>query len=749
MVRRLMVLNMMSVIILQFIFFIYHDQLVVRQFIGSFIPLGLSLLVIIQIIQLVKTKRVDDWPFWRALFISMLFYIGSYLVWAIDFTQGEVVASTPVSFGLWVMVYPFLFYALIYKIVQFRNKTHVYQYLFHISTLIVIILALSFHYVFEPYVVVSNMTVIRFLVLMFEPLLSVLLMIAAIVLYFLSIESDERRIHLFFVIGFLTQALAEMFYVFQTIEDSYVVGQFTDVLWIYAILNILTATYLSRKRPAKVSWRPLRLVDHEESVLPYIWIIAFIVLAHNVVSPTVNALSVTVGVLITILIVYQLIVIRRSAELLNSYEKGIYLTPLTGLRNRTSLMYDLPHILKRIVRLHQTLALVVINLDRFKNINDGLGREYGDVLLKEIANRLALTTDRYTVLYHLGGDEFVILVYNKSKKDVSIFVEQVTETISEPVKHNNKQMNVTASIGVSLALEDAQGAENLFQTAEQAMHQAKSNGNNQYFFFDRDLKHQLDRCLLIENELKFAANRREISVYYQPKFMLESEVLVGFEALFRWHHETLGFISPAEAIPIAEETGHINLLGYYILDEVMEEVARWQRDYQFFGVVSVNVSAVQLRQMDFCQQVKFLLEKHNLDGTYIELELTESVMMELTDVLPKLEQLKSLGLKISLDDFGTGYSSLFILKELPIDTIKIDQSFVRTIDDARSANIIKTILAIGSNLGLQVIAEGIEDTDSLNTLKGLGCLFGQGYYYARPMPLEEVVHYIKAHDTAE
>jgi diguanylate cyclase (GGDEF)-like protein len=749
MVRRLLALNVFSALILQLVFFIYHDQLVVRQFIGTFIPLILSLLVIAQIIQLVKTKHLDDWPFWGALFIAMLFYVGSYLVWAIDFIKGEVVVSTRLSFGLWVMVYPFLFYALIYKIVQLRNKNHVYQYLFHIITLIIIIFALVFHYVFEPFIIDGDMTIVRFFVLILEPLLSVLLMIAAIVLYFLSIESDERWIHLFFVLGFLTQALAEMFYVFQMIEDSYVVGQFTDVLWIFAILNILAATYLSRKRPAEVSWRLLRLVDHEDSILPYIWIVAFTVFVRIVISPTVNALSVAVVVLIIILIVYQLLVVRRNTELLNSYEKVMYLTPLTGLRNRTSLMHDFPHILKRIVRLRQTLALVVINLDRFKNINDGLGREYGDVLLKEIAKRLALTIDRHTVLYHLGADEFALLVYNKSKKDLIIFIEQLTETISEPVKHNNKQMNVTASIGVSLAPKDAREAESLFQMAEHAMHQAKSYGKNQYFFFDRGLKQQLDRRLLIENELKFAANRGEISVYYQPKYMLQPEALVGFEALFRWHHETLGFISPAEAIPIAEETGHINLLGYYILDEVMREVVRWQRDYQFFGVVSVNVSAVQLRQMDFYQQVKFLLEKHNLNGKYIELELTESVMMTLSDVLPKLEQLKTLGLKISLDDFGTGYSSLFILKELPIDTIKIDQSFVRTIDDARSANIVKTILDIGSNLGLQVIAEGIEDTDSLNTLTELGCLFGQGYYYARPMPLEEVAHYIKAHYTTE
>ncbi len=749
MVKRLLVLNIFSAVLLQMIFFIYHDQPVVRQFIGTFIPLILSILVIVQIIQLVKTKHVDDWPFWVALFIAMLFYVGSYLVWAIDFIQGEIVISTPLSFGLWVMVYPFLFYALIYKIVQLRNKEHVYQYLFHIITLIIIVFALVFHYVFEPFVVVGDMTVVRFFVLILEPLLSVLLMMAAIVLYFLSIESDERRIHLFFVLGFLTQALAEMFYVFQMIEDNYVVGQFTDVLWIFAILNILAAVYLSRKRPAEVSWRLLRLVDHEDSVLPYIWIIAFTVFTRIVISPTVNALSVAVVVLIIILIAYQLLVVRRSTELLNSYEKIMYLTPLTGLRNRTSLMYDLPHVLKRMTRLRQTLALVVINLDRFKNINDGLGREYGDVLLKEMARRLALTIDRHTVLYHLGADEFVLLFQNKQRKDLVLFIEQLTEIISEPVKHQHKQMNVTASIGVSLAPKDAREAESLFQMAEHAMHQAKAHGKNQYVFFDRGLKQQLDRRLLIENELKFAANRGELQVYYQPKYMLKPEALVGFEALFRWHHESLGFISPAEAIPIAEETGHINSIGYYILDEVMRQVVRLQQDYQFFGVVSVNVSAVQLKQMDFYQQVKLLLEKHALNGKYIELELTESVMMELTDVLPKLERLKSLGLKISLDDFGTGYSSLFILKELPIDTIKIDQSFVRTIDDARSANIVKTILDIGSNLGLQVIAEGIEDTGSLTTLTDLGCLFGQGYYFARPMPLEEIDHYIEQYYTED
>lgn len=743
MVKRLAVLNIMSAVLLQMIFFIYHDQTTVRQFIGTFLPLILSLLVIVQIMRLVKTKHIDDGPFWLALFIAMLFYVGSYLVWAFHFIQGQLVISTPLSFSLWIMIYPFMFYAIIYKIIQLRNKEHVYQYLFHIITLVVIIFAIVFHYVFEPFVVVGDMTLVRFLVLILEPLLSVLLMIAALVLYFLTIESEERRIYLFFVSGFLTQALAEVFYVFQMIERSYAVGQFTDVLWVFALLNILAGTYLSRQRPAEVSWRLLRLVDHKDSVLPYIWIIVFTVFVRLVVSPMLNALSIAVVVLMIILISYQLLVVRRNTELLNSYEKIMYLTPLTGLRNRTSLMYDLPHILHRVKRLRQKLALVVINLDRFKNINDALGRDYGDVLLKEVANRLALTLDRHTVLYHLGADEFVLLTYNKQKSDLVILIEQLTAIIAEPVDYNNKQMNVTASIGVSFAPTDATNAESLFQMAEQAMHQAKSYGKNQYFFFDRSLKQQLDRRLLIENELRFAANRGEISVYYQPKYMLNPEELIGFEALFRWHHEALGFISPAEAIPIAEETGHINLIGHYMLDEVMRQVVHWQQTCDFYGIVSVNVSAVQLRQMDFYPQVKYLLEKHGLEGKYIELELTESVMMELTDVLPKLEQLKSLGLKIALDDFGTGYSSLFILKELPIDTIKIDQSFVRTIDDARSANIVKTILDIGSNLGLQVIAEGIEDTGSLTTLTELGCLFGQGYYFARPMPVVEIDHYIE------
>ncbi|GEN56773.1 hypothetical protein GCM10012290_14870 [Halolactibacillus alkaliphilus] len=745
MAKRFLTLNIMFALVLQLVFVVMRDYMIIRQVLGTFIPLGLSIAILYHVFRLLKTRRRDDTKFWVAYFIGMLFYTASYVVWAFAFIQGKPVISTPLSFGLWVMMYPFLFFAIMYKIIQLRNKEHVYQYLFHITTLIIIIFSLVFHFVFEPYVVSGDMTIWRFFVLVIEPFLSVLLMMASIVLYFLTIGSNERRMNLFFVLGFMTQALAEVLYVIQMIEDTYVVGQFTDVLWVFALLNMLAATYLSRHRPEDARWRVLRIVDHESSILPYVWILLFTITTRTIVNPTLNALSVAVLVLMAVLISYQLLVVRRNTELLNSYEEIMYLTPLTGLRNRTSLLRDLPNILKRIIRLKGSLALVVINLDRFKIINDALGRDYGDAVLKEVASRLAFYLDQSAMLYHLSGDEFVLLVYNQDKPQLIALIEQLTESLAEPIYFGEQQMTVTASIGISLAPKDGRKGHELLQMAEQAMHQAKSFGKNQYFFFDRLLKQQLDRRLLIENELKFAVNRGEILVYYQPKYMLEPEALIGFEALLRWDHPTFGFISPGEAIPIAEETGQINALGYYMLDEVFHHVKQWQTEHDFFGVVSINVSAIQLKQVDFYAQINFLLNKHQLDSKFIELELTESAMMEVDDVLPKLEQLKALGLKLSLDDFGTGYSSLFVLKELPVDTIKIDQAFVFAINDPRSKNIIKTILDIGSNLGLQVIAEGIENTDSIQRLKDLGCLFGQGYYYARPMPLNEVTAYINRH----
>lgn len=745
MVKRFFILNIMFALILQLVFVVLRDHMILRQVLGTFIPLGLSMAILYHIVRLLKSKRIDDTKFWVAYFIGMLFYTSSYLVWAFAFIQGKPVISTTLSFGLWIMVYPFLFFAIIYKIIQLRNREHVYQYLFHILTLIIIIFSLVFHFVLEPYIASGDMTIWNFLVLIIEPFLSVLLLMAGIVLYFLTIGSTERRMNLFFVLGFMTQALAEVIYVIQMLEGTYVIGQFTDVLWVFALLNMLAATYLSRHQSEDVYFRLLRLVDHESSVLPYVWILLFTIMTRVIVNPTFNALSAAVLILMVVLIVYQLLVVRRNTELLNSYEEIMYLTPLTGLRNRTSLLHDLPNILKRIIRLKGSLALVMINLDRFKIINDALGRDYGDAVLKEVASRLAFYLDQSAMLYHLSGDEFVLLVYNQDKPQLIALIEQLTESLAEPIQYGEQHMTVTASIGISLAPKDGRRGHELLQMAEQAMHQAKAFGKNQYFFFDRLLKQQLDRRLLIENELKFAVNRGEVSVYYQPKYMLAPEVLIGFEALLRWHHPTFGFISPGEVIPIAEETGQINALGYYMLDEVFNHVKQWQTEKGFFGIISINVSAIQLKQVDFYDQIKFLLDKYQLEGKFIELELTESVMMEVDDVLPKLEQLKALGLKLSLDDFGTGYSSLFVLKELPVDTIKIDQAFVFGMNDPRSENIIKTILDIGSNLGLQVIAEGIENTDSLQQLKDLGCLFGQGYYYARPMPLDEVTTYIKRH----
>ncbi len=413
--------------------------------------------------------------------------------------------------------------------------------------------------------------------------------------------------------------------------------------------------------------------------------------------------------------------------------------PLTGLANRGLLRERLHQAIAQAERQQRALALMFIDLDDFKLINDSMGHSVGDELLKLAAQRLhACVRDEDTVA-RLGGDEFVLLLVDQEgERSVSHAVERLREAMSQPYRVLGKEFVLTCSVGVALFPADGRDVETLLKHADAAMYRAKALGRNAHHFFTEEINTQIGERLAVERDLRRALRNGEFVLHYQPKVALRSGRMIGAEALVRWNHPEKGMIPPARFIPIAEDTGLIVALGDWVLREAARQAKAWRDAGLEFDCLSVNLSARQFKQRDLAQQVDAALRASGLPPHCLDLELTESVMMENVEAnLQCLQALKALGIQLSLDDFGTGYSSLSYLRRFPVDRLKIDKSFVRDIvRDAGDAAITQAVIRLGQILGLAVTAEGVESEEQLEFLSRHGCDEAQGYYFSPPLPAE-------------
>jgi diguanylate cyclase (GGDEF)-like protein/PAS domain S-box-containing protein len=415
---------------------------------------------------------------------------------------------------------------------------------------------------------------------------------------------------------------------------------------------------------------------------------------------------------------------------------------LTGLANRTLLNDRLQQAVAHCQRQRTMLALLFIDLDHFKLINDSLGHSVGDELLKLAANRLVACVREGDTVARLGGDEFVlVLVDQPDAQAVSHAVERVLEAMAQPYRVHGKEFATTCSIGVSLYPGDGVDGETLLKNADAAMYRAKADGRNSFHFFTAEINARLSERLALERDLRRALQSNELILHYQPKVDLVNGVLIGAEALVRWNHPEMGVLSPARFIPIAEETGLIVPMGEWILRQASLQARQWRDAGLDFKLLSVNLSARQFRQRDVVQQVANVLDSTGLPVDCLDLELTESLMLEnVEEYILRLQALKDLGVQLSVDDFGTGYSSLSYLKRFPVDRLKIDKSFVRDIvSDSGDAAIAQAVIRLGQILGMVVTAEGVETEEQLTFLRRHGCDEAQGYFFSPPLPPDAFV----------
>ncbi|MBY0120889.1 EAL domain-containing protein [Bacillus sp. S/N-304-OC-R1] len=434
------------------------------------------------------------------------------------------------------------------------------------------------------------------------------------------------------------------------------------------------------------------------------------------------------------------VIIRDISEQAENAETIKYMAfhdQLTGLYNRRALLGDLENHITSSKKAGIQFALLSIDLDRFKYLNDTLGHILGDEILKKVANRLS--EFKNCTVYRQGGDEFIILLPNTDRQKASRFAQSILSKFSRSFYLSSQEYYITPSIGISMYPNDGNNAETLIKNADEALFRVKEKGKAHYQFYRTEMNSILKNVVEMETHLRKAIERNELLLHYQPQIDLKTKKVNSFEALLRWNSQTLGFISPGDFIPLAEDTGLIIPIGNWVIDNACKQIKDWSQTFNQNFTIAINISPKQFQQHNLLRIIQKSIEKYRINPKLLEIEITEGAMQDTNDTAPILSRLKDLGVSISVDDFGTGYSSLNYLKQFPIDVLKIDQSFVRDVlTNDKDAAITTTIIHLGRSLGMEVIAEGVENEEQAVFLLNANCHKAQGFLYSRPLPPEEI-----------
>lgn len=438
---------------------------------------------------------------------------------------------------------------------------------------------------------------------------------------------------------------------------------------------------------------------------------------------------------------------RKKVEYAMAYQA--HHDMLTGLPNRTLFNDRLEISIAHAKRNHHRLAVLFLDLDRFKWVNDTLGHIYGDELLKNVASRLKSCLREGDTLARIGGDEFTIILPEvPNKEDVPMVAKKILATLEQPFMLDNREINISASIGVAIFPDHGDSIDALTKSADIAMYHVKWKGKNGFMQYDASMDSIFHKKMSIESDLRKAIENNELELYFQPQVDVNTLKVVGLEALTRWHHEDRGWIPPAEFIPLAEEAGLISMLTSWLIKQVTVQHHRMQK--AGFGDISiaVNVSPESVLKHDFVSNFLLSLRAENIANEAIEIEITENIIMQdMENSILKLNELRRQGVKIAIDDFGTGYSSLAYLQKLPMHSIKLDQTFVHNIQFiGQELPIVSAIIGIAKGFNLKMIAEGVETTEQMQVLQSLGCSVMQGYLFSKPLPMSGVLAMLKSQD---
>lgn len=437
---------------------------------------------------------------------------------------------------------------------------------------------------------------------------------------------------------------------------------------------------------------------------------------------------------------YQYISIRTDITAQKNIKKIAHIAyhdDLTGLPNRRSLMKRLENEIKNRERTGEKFAFFFFDVNRFKNINDGLGHKVGDLFLKEIADRLRVIDIQVDSFYRMNGDEFIYILEDVSL--VSDMANRIIDVFKESFTFYDYEFYASVSLGVSIYPDHGVSQSKLFKTADVAMYTAKEKKGNHFVIYKSDMRGTNDRWLLLETKLHKALRNDSFELYYQPKVNIETNEIHGAEALIRWNDEELGCIPPDQFIPFAEQVGLISDIGRWVLRKAAKQIKHWSDTYEVDYRVAVNISPIHIAEPDFVEQVQTIIKETNSNPSMLEIEITEMSMLDYNDELTlKIKALKDMGITIAIDDFGTGYSSLSYLRDFPVNSLKIDRTFIQDLTkDASGEAMVSAIISLAHALNLDVVAEGVEKPEELAILKEKNCEYVQGYYFSKPLTVAD------------
>jgi len=716
----------------------------------------------------------EDRAFWALLSSACFSYTVAEGIW----TYYENVLNVEVPFPGWSDLFYVLqimisLLALLSKMYQKRSSLRAAMSLFDMLIVMTVATTVSWHYLIAPMYTTDD-SALSIVVSMAYPVMDLGLLFGLLLLYRTSATILPTKVLLCVAAGFAIQIFADTVYLYQSAAKAYVSGGWVDPLWTLALLTVgLSGVQPERGLDAAASvhtQNKSRRVGASSAVnlsLPYSCVVvmfALIVMERHAIGLIVGSSLSIVLVIVrqVVLLVENESLVRRLQrmtdnlgemvnvrtrqlsvqneqleETMRSMKHLAYHDVLTGLPNRRLFEERVATSFMRAKRNDEMVSVMFLDIDRFKYINDHYGHRAGDALLQDVATRLGSCLHESGTVSRQGGDEFTILLEGiRQPRDVVDMVNGIFDSMKEPFTLEGQEIHITSSIGIAVYPNDGTDLETLMKHADNAMYRAKESGRNRFQFYASGMNEEVSKKVLLESELHKALERSEFSIDYQPLVEAGSGEIVGMEALIRWHHPTRGLVSPAQFIPVAEETGLIVLISDWVLKEACKHVKALHRSGYPDLKVSVNLSMRQFMQDDLVDYIVKVLEETDLEPQYVDLEITESISAYQIDVvIKKLAALHELGVSISIDDFGTGYSSLSYLRKFPIDTLKIDRSFIQDLTvNKEGVSIVKAIIAMAHSLNFQVVAEGVETNEQLDQLKRLGCDLIQGYLFGKPIP---------------
>ena len=695
------------------------------------------------------------------------------------------IAHVEVSYPGWADLFFFLqifFYitAFAYQLIQRKENSYQIKFLFDMAIIIAVSTALSWHFLIQPLIEEVSASPILFAVSISYPIGDLLLLFGAVSFYIGSAYFFSRRVLCLIAASLIVQVLADTAYLFSTANGGYNSGSIYDPLWSLGLLLMaLAGLYALEARTETSSEKVAKRIDDERIslrlLLPYFSMVLLFIIMIFEQKGDMNGLIAGAGASVILIITRQVFTLRDNRKLLARYhqltsvlehkveqrttevtskndllEKAIdqmkhmaYHDALSGLPNRRLYLEKLESALKAAKQTSQKVAVVFIDLDRFKNVNDTFGHEFGDLLLQKFAQKLQENLRSNDTISRQGGDEFTLILNNfDSQLDMVPLIRRLQSAFENPLTIQGQELHVSMSIGIAVYPEDGETPDELLKHADSAMYHAKEKGKNNFQFFSDDMAFIASRKIALENELRRALVNEEFILHYQPQIQAATGDIIGMEALIRWQTPAGKIISPGEFIPLAEETRLILPLGEWVLLTACRQARQWH-DLGYPELkLAVNLSPLQFLDDDLMSMIRQALEKTGFPASSLELEITEGVAVDDAEkAITRMQELRRVGVRIAIDDFGTGYSSLNYLKRFPLNHLKIAQPFVQDMaSNPYDKALVEAMIFIAHSLDMSVVAEGVETAEQLVLLKKLGCDEIQGYYYSRPLTADKFTH---------